>query len=129
MFIQIFLNAGRSVDVKRELYARIAENLGAAGVRADDILINLVEMAKENWSFGGGELSCPPAVNRAGQGTRVAADKYSAVPDSSAAGKRIAFVSMSTQDNLYSIRTSSTGQPEPVAGGRLHRDSRKPGRD
>ena len=63
VFIQIFLNAGRSVDVKRELYARIAENLGAAGVRADDILINLVEMAKENWSFGGGELmSCPPAA-------------------------------------------------------------------
>ena len=61
VFIQIFFNAGRSVDVKRELYARIAENLGAAGVRADDILINLVEMAKENWSFGGGELSYPPA--------------------------------------------------------------------
>ena len=62
VFIQISLNAGRSVDVKRELYARIAENLGAAGVRADDILINLVEMAKENWSFGGGELSYPPAA-------------------------------------------------------------------
>ena len=62
VFIQIFLNAGRSVDVKRELYARMAENLGAAGVRADDILINLVEMAKENWSFGGGELSYPPAA-------------------------------------------------------------------
>ena len=62
VFIQIFLNAGRSVDVKRELYARMAENLGAAGVRADDILINLVEMAKENWSFGGGELRSPPAA-------------------------------------------------------------------
>ena len=62
VFIQIFFNAGRSVDVKRELYARIAENLGAAGVRADDILINLVEMAQENWSFGGGELSYPPAA-------------------------------------------------------------------
>ena len=62
MFIQIFFNrdrlealasqAGRSVDVKRALYARIAENLGAAGVRGDDILINLVEMPKENRSFG-----------------------------------------------------------------------------
>jgi len=62
VFIQIFLNAGRSVDVKRELYAKIAENLGTAGVRADDILINLVEMAQENWSFGGGELSYPPAA-------------------------------------------------------------------
>ena len=62
VFIQIFLNAGRSVDVKRELYAKIAENLGTAGVRADDILINLVEMAQENWSFGGGELSYPLAA-------------------------------------------------------------------
>jgi phenylpyruvate tautomerase PptA (4-oxalocrotonate tautomerase family) len=62
VFIQIFLNAGRSVDVKRELYARIAENLGGAGVRADDVLVNLVEMANDNWSFGGGELSYPPVA-------------------------------------------------------------------
>jgi 4-oxalocrotonate tautomerase len=62
VFIQIFFNAGRSVDVKRALYVRIAENLGAAGVRGDDILINLVEMAQENRSFGRGELSYPPAA-------------------------------------------------------------------
>jgi phenylpyruvate tautomerase PptA (4-oxalocrotonate tautomerase family) len=69
VFIQIFfngdrffLNADRSVDIKRALYARIAENLGVAGVRGDDILINLVEMPKENWSFGRGELSYPPAA-------------------------------------------------------------------
>src|ERR1700739_935443 len=54
VFIQIVLNAGRSVDVKRQLYGRIAGNLAAAGVRADDILVNLVEVAQENWSFGGG---------------------------------------------------------------------------
>jgi hypothetical protein len=54
--------AGRSVDVKRALYERIAENLGAVGVRGDDILISLVEMPKENWSFGRGELSYPPAA-------------------------------------------------------------------
>jgi hypothetical protein len=34
----------------------------AAGVRGDDIVINLVEMPKENWSFGRGELSYPPAA-------------------------------------------------------------------
>jgi phenylpyruvate tautomerase PptA (4-oxalocrotonate tautomerase family) len=61
VFIQIFFNAGRSVEVKQALYARIAENLGSAGVRADDIVINLVEVPKENWSFGRGELSYPPA--------------------------------------------------------------------
>jgi 4-oxalocrotonate tautomerase len=62
VFIQIFFNAGRSVDVKQALYARIAENLGAAGVRGDDIVINLVDVPKENWSFGRGELSYPPAA-------------------------------------------------------------------
>jgi 4-oxalocrotonate tautomerase len=67
MFIQIFFNAarfdaGRSVDVKRALYAGIAKNLGAAGVRGDDIFINIVEMPQENWSFGRGELSYPPAA-------------------------------------------------------------------
>ena len=61
VFIQIFFNAGRSVHVKQALYARIAESLGAAGVRGDDIVINLVEVPKENWSFGRGELSYPPA--------------------------------------------------------------------
>ena len=49
-------------QVKRALCARITENLGAAGVRGDDILINLVEMPRENWSFGRGELSYPPAL-------------------------------------------------------------------
>ena len=72
VFIQIFFNrdrlqavasqAGGSVDVKRALYARIAENLGAAGVRGDDIVINLVEVPKENVSYGRGELSYPPAA-------------------------------------------------------------------
>src|ERR1700755_3251198 len=62
VFIQIFFNAGRSVDVKRRLYTRIVETLAAAGVRGDDILINLVEMSQENWSFGRGELSYPPAA-------------------------------------------------------------------
>ena len=60
VFIQIFFNAGRSVDVKQALYARIAENLAAAGVRGDDLVINLVEVPKENWSFGRGHLSYPP---------------------------------------------------------------------
>jgi phenylpyruvate tautomerase PptA (4-oxalocrotonate tautomerase family) len=62
VFIQIFFNAGRSVDVKQALYTRIAENLGAAGVRGNDIVINLVEVPKENWSFGRGQLSYPPAA-------------------------------------------------------------------
>jgi phenylpyruvate tautomerase PptA (4-oxalocrotonate tautomerase family) len=54
MFIEITLNAGRSVDIKRALYADIAARLADLGVRPDDVLVNLVEVTKENWSFGKG---------------------------------------------------------------------------
>ncbi len=63
VFIEITLNAGRTVEVKKALYAAIAAGLGkAAGVRPDDVLVNLVEVPRENWSFGGGVMSYPPAV-------------------------------------------------------------------
>ena len=53
--IQITLNAGRTVDMKKALYARIAQLLSEqAGVRKEDIVISLVEVTKENWSFGNG---------------------------------------------------------------------------
>lgn len=53
--VQITLNAGRSLDQKKALYARIAALLHEkAGVRPEDVLISLVEVTKENWSFGNG---------------------------------------------------------------------------
>lgn len=55
LIIEITLNAGRSVEIKRALYSDIAKRLQeAVGVRRDDVLINLVEVTKENWSFGNG---------------------------------------------------------------------------
>lgn len=55
VFIQITLNAGRSVEQKKALYARIVELLREGpGVRPEDVLVNLVEVARENWSFGNG---------------------------------------------------------------------------
>jgi 4-oxalocrotonate tautomerase len=55
VFIQIFLNEGRPVEVKQALYARIAELLAEdPGVREEDILIKLVKVPKENWSYGNG---------------------------------------------------------------------------
>src|ERR1700733_912959 len=51
VFIQITLNAGRTTDQKRALYKKITELLAKeAGVRPEDVVINLVEVAKENWS-------------------------------------------------------------------------------
>lgn len=53
--IQIALNAGRTVEVKKALYADIVRRLGAKiDVRPDDVLVSLVEVTKENWSFGNG---------------------------------------------------------------------------
>jgi 4-oxalocrotonate tautomerase len=59
--IQITLNQGRTLEQKRALYAAIAENLGRdPGVRREDVMVNLVEVPKENWSFGNGVMSYPP---------------------------------------------------------------------
>lgn len=58
VIIQITLNQGRTVEQKRALYARIAEHLSKdANVRPEDIVINLVEVPKENWSWGRGEMT------------------------------------------------------------------------
>jgi phenylpyruvate tautomerase PptA (4-oxalocrotonate tautomerase family) len=58
VFIEITLNAGRTLDQKKALYARIAELLAQEpGIRPEDVLINLVECAKEDWSFGNGIAS------------------------------------------------------------------------
>jgi len=55
VFIQITLNEGRSTEQKKLLYKTIAEGLSReAGVRPEDVFINLVEVKKENWSFGSG---------------------------------------------------------------------------
>lgn len=56
--IQISLNAGRTLDQKRALYRTVADNLSKdPGLRKEDVLISLVEVGKENWSFGNGEMS------------------------------------------------------------------------
>jgi 4-oxalocrotonate tautomerase len=53
--IQIFLNEGRTVEQKKALYKAIADGLASSlSVRPEDVLINLVEVKKENWSFGNG---------------------------------------------------------------------------
>jgi phenylpyruvate tautomerase PptA (4-oxalocrotonate tautomerase family) len=55
VIIQITWNEGRTVEQKKKLYEAIVEGLGkAAAVRAEDVFINLVEVKKENWSYGHG---------------------------------------------------------------------------
>lgn len=55
VFIQITANNTRGLEQKKALYRRIAERLGESpGIGPDDVFVNLVEVAKENWSFGQG---------------------------------------------------------------------------
>ena len=60
--VQITLSEGRSLEKKRLLYQTIVERLQRElGVRPQDVFVNLVEVKKENWSFGLGEASYAPA--------------------------------------------------------------------
>jgi 4-oxalocrotonate tautomerase len=56
IFLQITLNSGRTVEMKRSFYKAVANGLNEGlKLRKEDVLINLVEVPKENWSFGNGE--------------------------------------------------------------------------
>ncbi|WP_442108125.1 tautomerase family protein [Pseudomonas sp. NUPR-001] len=55
VFIQITLNEGRTVEQKKLLYQTVAKAFNEqAGVRREDVFISLVEVRRENWSFGNG---------------------------------------------------------------------------
>lgn len=60
VLIQITLNEGRSVDLKRAFYRRVADELAELDLRREDVVINLVEVPKENWSFGNGQMQYGP---------------------------------------------------------------------
>ncbi|WP_426270116.1 tautomerase family protein [Dyella kyungheensis] len=56
VMIQIACNNTRTVEQKKAFYQRTAELLSKEpGLRPQDVLINLLETGKENWSFGNGQ--------------------------------------------------------------------------
>jgi len=55
LIIQLTLNEGRTIEVKKAFYKAVADGLHErVGLRREDVFINLVEVKKENWSFGNG---------------------------------------------------------------------------
>ena len=55
VIIQITMNEGRTTEVKKALYKTVADKLNIQlDIRKEDVFINLVEVNKENWSFGNG---------------------------------------------------------------------------
>jgi 4-oxalocrotonate tautomerase len=61
VFIQVTWNADRTTDVKKAFYKKVAEDIHAkTRIRMEDVVINLVEVSPENWSFGNGEMQYAP---------------------------------------------------------------------
>ena len=61
VFIQVTWSAGRSIAVKKAFYKFIAEGIQAkTGLRKEDVWINLVDVKREDWSFGNGEMQYVP---------------------------------------------------------------------
>ncbi len=55
VILQLTVSNTRPLAKKQALYKQIVRNLGEnPGLRPEDVFINLVEVAKENWSFGNG---------------------------------------------------------------------------
>jgi 4-oxalocrotonate tautomerase len=57
IIIQVTLNEGRAnLELKKAYFKALADGLHErTGLRREDVLINLVEVRKENWSLGNGE--------------------------------------------------------------------------
>lgn len=63
IFVQITLNSGRTLEMKQRFYKTVADGLHESlKLRREDVFINLVEVAKENWSFGNGEAQYAPVT-------------------------------------------------------------------
>jgi phenylpyruvate tautomerase PptA (4-oxalocrotonate tautomerase family) len=55
VMVQIFFSVGRSLEAKKALYVRIAQQVAqTSGFSANDVIINLSETTRDNWSFGNG---------------------------------------------------------------------------
>ena len=55
VIVQITWNEGRTVEQKKAFFKAIADGLaGKLGLRREDVFVSLVEVKKENWSFGNG---------------------------------------------------------------------------
>lgn len=61
VFIQVTWVAGRSVEIKKQFYRRIADEIHEkTGLRREDVFISLVDVAREDWSFGNGDMQYAP---------------------------------------------------------------------
>ncbi|WP_144110450.1 tautomerase family protein [Paraburkholderia sp. BCC1886] len=61
VFIQVTWNSGRTTETKKAFYRAVADGIHSrAGIRKENVWISLVEVDRENWSFGNGEMQYGP---------------------------------------------------------------------
>jgi 4-oxalocrotonate tautomerase len=61
VFIQVTWVAGRATETKKAFYERVADSIHAkTSLAKSDIFISLVDVAREDWSFGNGEMQYAP---------------------------------------------------------------------
>jgi 4-oxalocrotonate tautomerase len=61
IIIQITWVRGRSTEVKKKFFRQVAEEIHTkGGVRKEDVLIQLVDSSREDWSFGNGDMQYEP---------------------------------------------------------------------
>ena len=64
VYIRMTVFNSRTAEQKKALFRRIAELLGEiAGIRPEDVFVNILESAKENWSVGNGVAQFAEAIN------------------------------------------------------------------
>jgi phenylpyruvate tautomerase PptA (4-oxalocrotonate tautomerase family) len=55
VLIQLTVSNTRTLETKQAFYVRLVARLSERpGLRTEDVFVNLVEVQKENWSFGNG---------------------------------------------------------------------------
>ena len=53
VLVQISCSPGRTLEMKKALYKHIADGIaGTSTFKPEDVIINLLETGRENWSFG-----------------------------------------------------------------------------
>jgi 4-oxalocrotonate tautomerase len=62
VLLQLTIAIGRTTEQKQRLYARLADLLEQAGVARSDVIVNLVEVPRDAWSFGNGVAQYVPGA-------------------------------------------------------------------
>ena len=63
-FVQVTWNSGRSVDMKKAFCRAVALGISErAGIRIQDVWISLIDVAREDWSFGNGDMQYAPKAS------------------------------------------------------------------